>query len=71
MEDAGEPIVNRNIGIRRNKLEAENENEMLDDDGKKEESSAAMARPTSGSGADGLGADGETGRERRGGRQRR
>ena len=69
MEDAGEPIVNRNIGLRRNKLKAENE--MLDDDGKKEESSAAMARPTSGSGADGLGADGETGRERRGGRRRR
>ena len=33
----------------------------------KEKSSAALVRPTSGSGADGLGADGKTGRERRGG----
>ena len=33
----------------------------------KVKSSAALVRPTSGSGADGLGADGETGRERRGG----
>ena len=33
----------------------------------KVKSSAAKARPTSGSGADGLGADGETGRECRGG----
>ena len=41
-----------------------------DDDGKKEKSSAAMAMPTSGNGADGLGVDGKTGRERRGGRRR-
>ena len=33
----------------------------------KEKSSAAMAMPTSGNGADGLGVDGKTGRERRGG----
>ena len=33
----------------------------------KVKSSAPLVRPTSGSGADGLGADGETGRERRGG----
>ena len=41
-----------------------------DDDGKKEKSSAAMAMPTSGNGADGLGVDGKTGRERRGGWRR-
>ena len=48
--------------------------DFLDEDERSSEkvekkSSVAMVRPTSGNGADGLGVDGKTGSERRGGRR--